>query len=367
MKSDDKKFSILIVDDVPKNIQMVANVLREEGYQMAFARSGDAALRHTETILFDLILLDIMMPEMNGYEVCEKLKQNPKTKEIPVIFLTAKTDTENVLKGFELGAVDYVTKPFNMSELLARVKTHLELREARQKLQELNATKDKFFSIIAHDLKNPFNALISGSNFLVQHFEELEKNKIKAFIREINNASKYAFNLLENLLEWSRAQTGRVICEPTETDIHRIVSDTMALLKQNAEKKQVHLINEIAPNTSAYADIDMISVIIRNLLSNALKYTNEGGEVRIASKAAGDFMEISVSDTGVGISKEDMDRLFRIDIKYSTAGTDQEQGTGLGLILCKEFVEKNGGKIQVASDIGKGSVFCFTLPTYRQT
>lgn len=165
MKSDDKKFSILIVDDVPKNIQMVANVLREEGYQMAFARSGDAALRHTETILFDLILLDIMMPEMNGYEVCEKLKQNPKTKEIPVIFLTAKTDTENVLKGFELGAVDYVTKPFNMSELLARVKTHLELREARQKLQELNATKDKFFSIIAHDLKNPFNALISGSNF----------------------------------------------------------------------------------------------------------------------------------------------------------------------------------------------------------
>ncbi|MDM8550806.1 hybrid sensor histidine kinase/response regulator [Desulfobacterales bacterium HSG2] len=362
MNSDDKSFNILIVDDAPANIQMVANILQKEGYRMAFARSGDAALTHTETTPFDLILLDIMMREMDGYEVCEKLKQNPKTKEIPVIFLTAKTDAESILKGFELGAVDYVTKPFNDSELLARVKTHLELREARQKLQELNATKDKFFSIIAHDLKNPFNALISGSDFLVRYFEELEKDKIKAFLGEINNASRQAFTLLENLLEWSRAQTGRVICKPAETDIHGIVSDTMSLLKQNAEEKQIHLISEITPNTFAYADTDMTSVIIRNLLSNALKYTTGGGEVRIASKATGDFMEISVSDTGVGISKEDMDRLFRIDIKYSTLGTAQEQGTGLGLLLCKEFVEKNGGKIRVASDIGKGSVFCFTLP-----
>ena len=152
MDDTNKKFNILIVDDASKNIQVVANILKQEGYQMAFARNGKTALSRAETMPFDLILLDIMMPEMDGYEACERLKKNPETKDIPVIFLTAKTDKESVLKGFGLGAVDYVTKPFNAAELLARVKTHLELklakedlRNSRDQLQELNATKDKFF------------------------------------------------------------------------------------------------------------------------------------------------------------------------------------------------------------------------------
>lgn len=369
MDDRNKKFNILIVDDASKNIQVVASILKQKGYQMSFARNGKTALSHTETTTFDLILLDIMMPEMDGYEVCERLKKNPGTKDIPVIFLTAKTDTESVLKGFELGAVDYVTKPFNAAELLARVKTHLELkwakedlRNSRDQLQELNATKDKFFSIIAHDLRNPFNALISGSEMLVHYFEELEQEQIKEFIGEINMASKQAFNLLGNLLEWARSQTGRILYSPEKIKIDEIVQENMDLLEQNAKEKNIHLANEVEAETFAYADKDMITTVVRNIMANALKYTSNGGEVTIASKDAGDYREIWISDTGIGIEEEDMDKLFRIDTKHSTLGTADERGTGLGLILCKEFVEGNHGKIWVESKVGKGSHFKFTLP-----
>ncbi|HHC24989.1 MAG TPA: hybrid sensor histidine kinase/response regulator, partial [Desulfobacterales bacterium] len=270
MDGTNKKFNILIVDDASKNIQVVANILKQEGYQMAFARNGKTALSRAETMPFDLILLDIMMPEMDGYEACERLKKNPETKDIPVIFLTAKTDKESVLKGFGLGAVDYVTKPFNAAELLARVKTHLELklakedlRNSRDQLQELNATKDKFFSIIAHDLRNPFNALISGSDMLVHYFEELEQEQIKDFIGEINLASRQAFNLLGNLLEWARSQTGRILYTPEKISMDDIVQENMDLLEQNAKEKNIHITNDVEADTFAYADKDMISTVIR--------------------------------------------------------------------------------------------------------
>ncbi len=373
MDDTNKKFNILIVDDASKNIQVVANILKQEGYQMAFARNGKTALSRAETMPFDLILLDIMMPEMDGYEACERLKKNPETKDIPVIFLTAKTDKESVLKGFGLGAVDYVTKPFNAAELLARVKTHLELklakedlRNSRDQLQELNATKDKFFSIIAHDLRNPFNALISGSDMLVHYFEELEQEQIKEFIEEINLASRQAFNLLGNLLEWARSQTGRILYSPEKISMDEIVQKNKDLLEQNAKEKNIHLANDVEPDTFVYADKDMIATVIRNLMTNALKYTPYGGKVTITSKNAGDFTETWISDTGAGIGKEDMDKLFRIDTKYSTLGTANERGTGLGLILCKEFVKGNHGKIWVKSEVGKGSDFKFTLPKQIQ-
>jgi len=310
---------------------------------------------------------------MDGYEACERLKKNPETKDIPVIFLTAKTDKESVLKGFGLGAVDYVTKPFNAAELLARVKTHLELklakedlRNSRDQLQELNATKDKFFSIIAHDLRNPFNALISGSDMLVHYFEELEQEQIKEFIEEINLASRQAFNLLGNLLEWARSQTGRILYSPEKISMDEIVQKNKDLLEQNAKEKNIHLANDVEPDTFVYADKDMIATVIRNLMTNALKYTPYGGKVTITSKNAGDFTETWISDTGAGIGKEDMDKLFRIDTKYSTLGTANERGTGLGLILCKEFVKGNHGKIWVKSEVGKGSDFKFTLPKQIQ-
>jgi len=193
-KDSTRKFKVLIVDDVPKNIQLAGSILQKEGYHISFANNGETALNLTKTNDFDLILLDIMMPEMDGFEVCGQLKQKPETRDIPIIFLTAKTGTESTIKGFEIGAVDYVTKPFNEKELLARVRTHLELRDAQKNLREANATKDKFFSIIAHDLKNPFNALLGLSKLLLQNFDIFDDDKKNILSRVFSSLPNRGIN-----------------------------------------------------------------------------------------------------------------------------------------------------------------------------
>ncbi len=362
-----KIFKILIVDDVPKNIQLAGSILQKKEYNIFFANNGHTALTLTNNNNFDLILLDIMMPGMDGFEVCETLKQNSKTKDIPIIFLTAKADSESIIKGFDFGAVDYVTKPFNEKELLARVKTHLELRAAQQDLCEANATKDKFFSIIAHDLKNPFNALVGITKILLNDYERFDAEKKKELIQMLYDSSQQGYKLLENLLSWSRIQTGRMTWNPEHIDLFTYTFESMTLLKTAAENKCLSLISEIEKNTMLYADANMVTMVMRNLVSNAIKFTPEKGEVRITSKTVGDDEQVMISDTGIGIKAQDIDRLFRIDMHHSTPGTADEQGTGLGLILCKEFVEKNGGKIWAESEFGKGSRFIFSIPKNSKT
>jgi len=363
MNSDKNRRSrILIVDDVPKNIQVVASILQKEGYDMAFAQNGNAALAHIQSHTFDLILLDVMMPGMDGFEVCEELKRSHATKDIPIIFLTAKADTDSIVRGFESGAVDYVTKPFNGTELSARVKTHLALRHSQQDLQEANATKDKFFSIIAHDLKNPFNAILGLSELLTEQYNSFDDEQKKEFICHIKDTCNNTFKLLQNLLEWSRMQTGKIEWKPDELDLYTSSFENITLFKAGAKNKEINLYSDIKKNTMVFADPNMVTMIMRNLVSNAVKFTKPGGEVRISSESHEDNEEITISDTGVGIKKEDIEKLFRIDVHHSTYGTAKEPGTGLGLILCKEFAEKNGGKIWVESEPGKGSRFKFTLP-----
>ena len=206
MKSDKNRQKVLIVDDVTKNIQLVANFLKQAGYDINFAISGKTAIKHIKKARFDLILLDIMMPEMDGFEVCKKLKSEDETKDIPVIFLTAKTDIDSITQAFKAGGVDYITKPFNKAELLARVKTHLELQHQKRNLKELNATKDKFFSIIAHDLKSPLNHLLGLSEILQKELESAGSDEIIKIANLINKSAKSGRLLLENLLEWSRSQ-----------------------------------------------------------------------------------------------------------------------------------------------------------------
>lgn len=382
---------VLIVDDIPENLQVLSNILYEKGIEISFATNGKQAL---ETIAYnppDLILLDISMPEMDGYEVCERLKKSPETIDIPVIFLTARTQTEDVIKGFEIGAVDYVTKPFNASELVSRVFTHLELKKSRDiidrqnmELKELNATKDKFFSIVAHDLKNPFNTMMGFAELLLMNFERMEKEKVKKFHRLMYKASKNGFDLLENLLQWARAQTGRLQWEPSEIDMKILVSQNFDLLNSNAQNKNIALVSKITQPLTCFADGNMISTVLRNLISNAIKFSKPGGQIIVSAKTFTkivpvvtdeadeqedkptekevEFAEITVSDKGVGMKEKDIKKLFRIDVHHTTPGTNEEQGTGLGLILCKEFVEKNGGSIRVESTFGKGSDFIFTIP-----
>jgi two-component system sensor histidine kinase/response regulator len=368
------KSLVLVVDDNPQNLKVLGNTLRENGLRVAFAKNGAGALALAKKNPPDLILLDVMMPEMDGFEVCKRLKQEAATKEIPVIFLTAKTEKEDIIEGLEVGAVDYIIKPFNIKELMARVQTHLELKAARdtillqkEELKQANAAKDKFFSIISHDLGNLFNTLIGFASLLSAQNEQLSAVQKEDFVQRMLQVSKKGYSLLNNLLEWSRSQTGRIAFEPATFNLKEIVVENLELLSSNAKAKSIELSSSISDTITVFADQNMLNTAIRNLLSNALKFTPANGRVEISAKKTDTAIEISISDTGVGISPQDIEKLFRIDMSHTTSGTNDEKGTGLGLILCKEFVEKNGGTIWVESEVGKGSQFYIRLPSQEST
>lgn len=377
--------NILVVDDTIENLRLLEGLLTEQGYNVRAAPNGSLALRSIQTALPDLVLLDIMMPDMDGYQVCDVLKADVRTREIPIIFISALDAVDDKVKGFEKGAVDFVTKPFQTQEVLARVRTHLMLRDlqrnlqekntrleqeivqrtrAEAELQEANASKDKFFSILAHDLRSPFNVLITLTEVLLEDFDLYSPDTLKERIERVHTSSKQVYSLLTNLLEWSRLERGMLVCEPNRLLLSELTDLVIRLLSATAGQKQIVIQNHIPQGTYGYADANMINTVLRNLLSNALKFTESGGRVEVSSQLiSDDCVEIAVTDTGIGIAQENLADLFRIDVKTSRPGTDGEHGTGLGLVLCKELVEKNGGTIRVESEVGKGTTFRFTLST----
>lgn len=369
-RPDTKEAVVLIVDDMPKNLEIMAEILSREGFQVAVAQNGLQAIAVADAKPPDLILMDVSMPELDGFAACEHLKSNPATREIPIIFLTARNEEEDILKGFEAGGGDYVTKPFRAAELLARVRTHLalslaqmQIRRQNESLQELNATKGKFFSILAHDIKNPLFAFREISALLLGEKYQLDEDQKKDLIFSMRQASGELLALVENLLTWSRSQTGRIEFLPALQPLSHLVKETFSLLAMAAREKNITLSQEIPEGTSAFFDKNMLNTILRNLISNAIKFTPEGGKIAVTAKDRKNFLEISVSDTGIGLSHADMEKLFRIDVNHVTIGpASKEKGSGLGLILCREFVEKHGGQIKVESTLGKGSTFSFTLP-----
>ncbi len=248
------------------------------------------------------------------------------------------------------------------SEITLQLKAEKTLIKSEQRLRELNATKDKFFSIIAHDLKNPFNDLMGFTQLLSMNIDKYDKSKIENFIKIIHQSSKLAYNLLENLLDWSRTQTGNLNFNPEKIRINNLITENIDLLESTASNKNIKIYPEIDSDLLVYADKNMIRTVIRNLISNSIKYTNQGGFIKISANKKNKFCKINVSDNGIGISAKNIDKLFKIDESYTTVGTEREKGTGLGLILCKEFIKKNKGEITVKSELGKGSTFTFTLP-----
>jgi signal transduction histidine kinase len=237
-----------------------------------------------------------------------------------------------------------------------------EVQQQNIKLQDLNNTKDKFFSIISHDLKGPLNSLSSFSRLLIDHTDNLSKEEIQMLARDLDKSLKNLFALLENLLEWSRSQTGNIDFTPEVFDLAEILKTNKNLLESQAKNKQIHIVIEQGMECPVRLHKQSINTVVRNLISNAIKFTKEGGTIRLSLKKTSSLLSVSVADNGVGMSKEVVKRLFRIDQKHSSQGTANEKGTGLGLILCREFIEKNGGNIQVQSDPGKGSVFTCTFP-----
>jgi len=257
-------------------------------------------------------------------------------------------------------------KPLHMIgtnwDITDQKKTEEEIKYQNEELQKLNATKDKFFSIIGHDLKSPFNTIVGFSELLVEQVKEKDYEGIEKYAGIIRQSSMRALNLLMNLMEWARSQTGRMDFNPEYFELVDMINETALLFTDLTHQKSISFRLKLPSHAAVYADKAMISTVLRNLISNAIKFTMPGGELIVAADVKPNEVTISVKDTGVGIPKNLIDNLFRIDENFSTPGTQNEKGTGLGLILCKEFAEKHGGKIQVESEVGKGTAFYFTIP-----
>nr|MBC8384832.1 HAMP domain-containing histidine kinase [Candidatus Cloacimonadota bacterium] len=235
------------------------------------------------------------------------------------------------------------------------------IREQKNELEIMNKTRDRFFSIISHDLKNSFTSLQMGTK-LLSNIEELDKDEIKLVSKELAESVENLYKLLENLLEWARIQIGRIHHEPEELDISEVLEDVLKVMDSKAAQKNIRLTTEIIENTKVFADKNMLYSVLQNLISNAIKFTEQTGEIRIQQTEKENKLEMSICDNGVGMSAIQLSKIFRIDEIISTPGTDDEKGTGLGLILCKEFIDKNGGEIRVESELGKGTEVCFNLP-----
>lgn len=370
------KPTILVVDDNPTNLQVLLESLKRTGFKILVARTGESAIQQAEYGKPDLILLDVMMPGIDGFETCRRFKTLEAFKDIPIIFMTALTDTTDKLKGFQAGGVDYVTKPLQHEEVLARVVTHLTIRRLQQELrqqhallqeqhaqlQALNASKDKFFSIISHDLRSPLSAVLVGLRLLTDTESRLTDNEKNELIRDSHRTVEQLYNLLDNLLVWSRLQRGLMEYAPQPLDLRPLFERNATLFAANAEQKQIAIRQTVAEPVIAFADSHMIDAIIRNLISNALKFTEARGAITLSARQNDQRVEMAVADTGIGMDAETVAKLFRLDVRYNQLGTAGEKGTGLGLNVCKEFAEKNGGSIAVESVVGAGTTFRVTLP-----
>ena len=353
---------VLVVDDIPKNLQVVGTMLRNAGYAVMPATSGARALEGVRVQLPDLILLDLMMPEMDGLEVCRRLKADPLTQEIPIMFLTASNEMEHLVKGFEGGAVDYVTKPFNAPELLARVRTHLELKHARQQLREINEEKNEFMGIAAHDLRNPLGA-VKGYAELILEEPEMPRSDLQDSAQRIREATARMLEMVQNLLDANRIERGEMKLHLMPTDLGQLISAVIEAQRPRAAAKQqqLHLQNEAA-GVRVDVDPNVTVQILENLVSNAVKYSPPGKNIFARLKHETSSVRIEVQDEGPGLSAEDQKKLFGKFARLSAKPTGGEHSTGLGLSIVKKMVEAMNGRVWCESEPGKGATFIVVLP-----
>ncbi|MEA3505497.1 MAG: response regulator [Bacteroidota bacterium] len=481
---------ILIIDDIQSDIEYLEYILKNEfpNIESLSTTDPEEGIKIAQQQLPNLILLDIVMPKMDGYKVCELLKNNKSTENISIIFITSSTSKKSdKIKALNIGGNAFITKPFDEIELNAQIKTLLKTNHTLIKLQESETTFknlyntsseaiyiqnykkefidvnqgvvdmfgykkgefigktpefisapnkndfekiDTFFdkalngkpqqfkfwgkrkngeiflklvklslseyfgekviltfssditeqekaeellkkennfkttliSILSHDLRSPFNSILGFSDLIADAFDEFEEKEIIDMARNITKTSRNTLELITNLLEWSRIEANRYDTDPQKINLEKIINTEIELLESNILAKKITLSTKIINNTFAYADKKMISTVVRNLLSNAIKFTPIQGNINITIRTIGFITEFIIEDSGIGIKAKDVNKLFGKRLGFTTAGTNKEKGSGLGLVICKEFVEKNNGEITVESTFGKGSKFIVKLP-----
>ena len=366
-------YKILIVDDVVSNVLLLKILLTNEKFQVCTANNGTTCIEQTKKEKPDLILLDVMMPDISGFDTAVILKKDPETQDIPIIFLTALNNPSDLVKGFQVGANDFLTKPFNKEELVMRVMHQIQLVAAKriivkqnEELKRTISNRDKMYSVIAHDLRSPMASIRMVLNLVVNVVsKDMVGDEVFELLDKANRESEETHDLLDNLLKWTKSQTGRLNVVTQDLDLNDIVPGVVDIFRMIAEMKGITLkYLSDHEHLVVRADNDMIKTIIRNFLSNAVKFSAEGQPIEVYCCDEGDFARVSVRDHGVGIAPERVATIFSDG--ETTYGTGGEEGSGLGLQLCKDFARKNGGDVRVESTLGEGSTFSFTIPIKKE-
>ena len=348
--------NILIVDDTPANVLLLVRMLAERGYRPRPVSSGKLALEAARAEPPDLILLDITMPEMNGYEVCEQLKADAALKDIPVIFVSALHETMDKVKAFRVGAVDYVTKPFQFEEVYARVQTQLQLHR-------LEKLRDDLTHMVVHDLRNPLSVIFAFLDLLDLDESKNISDSTRSFTTLARRSAEELRNMISSILDVSKMGEGEMKLQREPCDLCALIRGVVASTQPLPGRRTVTLEAPESP-LRVMADVGLIRRVFQNLLSNALNYTPTGGDVRIVATLSSEVIRVTVTDAGPGIAAEDHRRIFE---KFGQVEShDNRTGTGLGLTFCKLAVEAHGGRIGVESEVGAGSTFWLTLPCLSQ-
>jgi len=383
---------LLLVDDTPDNLRLLSLMLTENGYKTRKVINGERALQAVEVVTPDLILLDINMPDINGYEVCRRLKKSDKTRDIPVIFISALDDVFDKVKAFQAGGVDYITKPFQVEEVLARVNTHLNIRKLQKQLQQQNAQLQEeiqqrlsaeeanaqlkaletqlrqqlnvFLHAVSHDLRNP----VIGTKMVLHNLTNQVGETIpvpRKVLERMQESNERQLGLINSLIETHAAEVWglKLNCQPL--NLNSLVQSALIDLQPMLDKEAVILRDRISPDLPLVtADSLQLVRLYQNLIGNALKHNPPGFCLTLDAQVENGFLRCTVADNGVGISKEQCDKIF--DLYFQGKQKRQSVGLGLGLYLCYHIIQAHGGVIGVESELGAGTTFWFTLPVDRQ-
>ena len=355
---------ILVVDDQPANIQIVGAVLGNLGCEIIPASDGVTALKRVALRLPDLILLDLLMPGMGGCEVCLKLKENPDWKDIPVIFLSAADDKDLIVRALNSGGVDYITKPFNQSELISRVRTQLALKSARDQLKQLAQDKEELLGILAHDLKNYLGGINMSADLMKRQIERFKDERLTQLSDNMIRSSALAMAFVKEFLANSATDHGFTL-KPVAANLSDIATNAVQQCQEAARQKKMEIQTDFpAEAVMALADISAFDQVLDNLISNALKFSPSEKQIFISVRPAGKYAECIIRDEGPGFSAEDKARMFRRYGRLSARPTGGEPSTGLGLSIVLKLVQAMNGELLCDSNPGQGAAFTIRLPRF---